>query len=168
MAEKLVTPEDLKAVLKSAIESSPMFGGKTSTIGELRTFLGTVGSSTLLGISPLAPLGMTKRLVRRDTGASLAKEFGLRHIGSESGLEWFSMKLPKGGGIVETTIATKGVGREKLIQSMMRAEKTFATAKRPTRSVPRSQLDDPWKRVKKLLEGEEQRGEFYRKMMKEK
>lgn len=61
----------------------------------------------------------------KDTGKSLAKELGLRYLGSESDHEWYSMEVMKDGELVETTIATPGVDREGLIQKMQKTKMLF-------------------------------------------
>jgi len=64
------------------------------------------------------------------TGESLAKEHGLRYIGGAEGLEYYGMKVPKqGGGVGETSIATKGISREQLLKKIRHTEEVFGKVK---------------------------------------
>ena len=59
-------------------------------------------------------------------GKSLADEMGLRYLGEADGLEYFGMPVPKeGGGMSETTIATKGVNKEQLIEKINKTNEAF-------------------------------------------
>lgn len=61
--------------------------------------------------------------------AKLAKEFGLRFLGYEDGISWYGMKVSEGKAVDETTLATAGVNREKLIESIRSAEERFGIPK---------------------------------------
>ena len=60
-------------------------------------------------------------------GKSLADEMGLRYLGEADGLEYFGMPVPKkSGGMSETTIATKGVNKEQLIEKINKTNEAFS------------------------------------------
>lgn len=70
MAKSLTTAATLKRFYKKEVEKLPMAGPGTSTIGELRTWLGTVAPQVLLGIAPVGPLSIS----RAKTGKQFGKE----------------------------------------------------------------------------------------------
>jgi len=61
--------------------------------------------------------------------AELAKEFGLRLLGFEDGMAWYGMLIDPKLDPPETTLATFGASREKLMKSIKNAEEGFKIKK---------------------------------------